>query len=659
MKQKLYFSVGASVGILGLFIASVFVYTAPNVYAEDCFGSPTACATPPTVNNFVSQCPDGQVNSGNSGRGANATPNCTPCPPNTVKTLIYGSEACLPPGYVPVYSFDPNIFQIGQSGEICRKDGQHFTGAIGNRLPTRKYDCCGIGVRQNRTAGNSFDYVCENGGAPGTIPVPTALGGSGSGGSGSGGGGSGSGGGGNNGGFVSQCPDGQVNSGNSGRGANATPNCTPCPPNTVKTLIYGSEACLPPGYTPNYSFNTEVFQIGQSGEICRKDGQHFTAAIGDRFPTRKYDCCGLGIRQNRTAGNSYDYVCENGGSGGVIPTPISGGGGGSGGGGSGSGGGGNNGGFVSQCPDGQVNSGNSGRGANATPNCTPCPPNTVKTLIYGGESCQVPGYVPTYSFNTDVFQIGQSGEICRKDGQHFTAAIGNRLPTRKYDCCGIGVRQNRTAGNSFDYVCENGGPPGTVGNLGAGAGAGSGYLASCIGGGKADKNDPGIGVEVKADGTISASVELSGITGAVIKIDGKVATGKNFALSAGQVLTVTVGTNTYTADTDGLKPGESMSVLIPMPCIKVNPQTEEQAQMDEPELEAFINGDGIVKSGIAAGTFQIWYMVKGDKTNIKWKPYTSVFTVQGKGVISAKTKFGDDESLVTSTSFDATPPKKE
>lgn len=120
---------------------------------------------------------------------------------------------------------------------------------------------------------------------------------------------------------VSGCPPGQVPGGVIARGSSVV-SCSPCPPGSEPTFVYGTWSCQLPGYQADYSnFDPNVFQICQDGSIGRKDGQTFNAAIGDRYPTRKSDCCGMGIRQGVVAGNTYEYVCEGGGPGQPIPTP--------------------------------------------------------------------------------------------------------------------------------------------------------------------------------------------------------------------------------------------------------------------------------------------------------------------------------------------------
>jgi hypothetical protein len=180
----------------------------------------------------------------------------------------------------------------------------------------------------------------------------------------------------------------------------------------------------------------------------------------------------------------------------------------------------------------------------------------------------------------------------------------------------------------------------TSGNLGGGGGGGGGgssrhaYLDPCEGfaNGYLDpKVDPIISAVVSG-GKAQVSISLPATeSGAKISVDGKATSGSQFEVAVGsRVSVVAKDGSEYIADTEGLKDGETVSVLVPMPCITIGYSDilggqmcgEGQDGTCADELDAFIRADRLTALGFKPGEFKIWYRVNGGEYDTKgWKVY--------------------------------------
>lgn len=188
----------------------------------------------------------------------------------------------------------------------------------------------------------------------------------------------------------------------------------------------------------------------------------------------------------------------------------------------------------------------------------------------------------------------------------------------------LGVRVGTTGGT------------GTVGGGGGGGGGSSrhAYLDPCKGfaNGYLDpKVDPiiyGVVSGGKAQVTISLPATESG---AKISIDGKATSSLQFEVAVGsRVSVVAKDGSEYIADTIGMKDKDTVSVLVPMPCIVIGYSDilggqmcgEGQDGTCADELDAFIRADRLTALGFKPGEFKIWYRVNGGDYDTKgWKDY--------------------------------------
>ncbi|MBP9686423.1 MAG: hypothetical protein KBD66_01320 [Candidatus Doudnabacteria bacterium] len=598
-----------------------------------------------------SACPDGEVNLGNTGRGPDAMPTCHPCPSGTVKKVAGGQEACLPPGQTLTLSCEPDGYTFrtvnrgGPAGSrCCARQATHIAGSdVGGSGPSASglWYCGGPGTNLNDLGGGSVPTPAATV-TPGTDPTPSGAAPTSSG----GGGGAAptqtptptsS--------FSSACPDGQVNVGNTGRGANAMPTCQSCPSGTVKMTAGGQEACRTPGTTltlsceaDGYTFRT-VNRWGPSGTRC-------CAGEASLIPGTNVGGSSAGASGIWVCGGYGGSSGSNGGSGGAVtpvptgtvtpttggvpsgsvtPTPTQGA-------------------SASLCPDGQVNVGNTGRGANAMPTCQSCPSGTVKMTAGGQEACRTPGTTLTLS--------------CEADGYTFRTV--NRWGPSGTRCCagraslipGTNVGGS-SAGASGIWVCGgNGATSGTDARLSAVSASiptstpasavnNAGYLATCSGGGVVNSTDPVIGVNTQANGSILAAVDLRGISGASIWINGRQVSGTTFTLQKGDILLVRTAQGEYVATTDTLGTRESASVLIPIPCISVS------GSDSFGRTTIRITPDAAFSAGLRLGEFEVWYRVRSGSTQGTWQKFdwlsctsnvNNCLALTGAGTVEAKVK---------------------
>ncbi len=295
MTKKLYkFSQPALYGLLIILVAGFFVTVAKQTFATHCFGSVTAChstssgpaepnpgptPTPYGPNtDFITECGPNQVNLGNSGRAATARPNCAECPPNTYRVTAGDQEACLPRGQTLTISCEPAGYTFvavrSASGPCCSRRaiplprttvgnfGDLYHEPLGGASET--WMCTSGGGLDNYEPGDNGSSTPTATPASGTTgnPTPTPVNGStgavptpyGP-----------------NSNFISQCGSNQINSGNSGRGANAVANCVTCPPNTFRVVAGDQEACLPAGQTLTLSCEPEGYTFVTTkslGSVC-------------------------------------------------------------------------------------------------------------------------------------------------------------------------------------------------------------------------------------------------------------------------------------------------------------------------------------------------------------------------------------------------------
>jgi hypothetical protein len=254
-------------------------------------------------------------------------------------------------------------------------------------------------------------------------------------------------------------------------------------------------------------------------------------------------------------------------------------------------------------------------------------------------------------------------------------------------------------------VCSGTGTGGTGGAGGTGGGGSSrhNFLSRCNGNGDYnDKEDPAIYAEVGTSGTITFTITLlKGQPLPEIKdADGKTVTPTVKENADGTVTvtftykattnhpggtTVKVGNHVYIIDIDGVPQGGTVSVLVPVPCIRIGYNDELGGQNCEDgqsgtcakELDAFINVDGIQNTGLHISVppepskpnngddFKVQYKVVGNQTNTGgWKEYdwracgqysNHCIRLRGQGVIYARTVLTDGMhfSLTTFKRFDA------
>lgn len=229
-----------------------------------------------------------------------------------------------------------------------------------------------------------------------------------------------------------------------------------------------------------------------------------------------------------------------------------------------------------------------------------------------------------------------------------------------------------------------GGGPGGAGGGGGGSGRHN-TLSSCDGHYVYnDQTDPALAAVIGADGKVNFTYQAPK-NGAATKIfvNGKEVTWP-VTINPGDIVTVETGGMKFVVDTDGLKAGETSSVLIPMPCIRIgyndvaagtggaetNNSDSETCSTPGNDatcrdaLDAFINIDVVQNAGLhiddpnnstdAPDNFTIEYKVKGDKTNIPWRPYdwrncqgyiNHCIVLRGKGVVYARTIITGANSL--------------
>ncbi len=140
-----------------------------------------------------------------------------------------------------------------------------------------------------------------------------------------------------------------------------------------------------------------------------------------------------------------------------------------------------------------------------------------------------------------------------------------------------------------------------------------GYLAQCDAGGSVGSTDPIIGVNVQTNGTILAAVDTRNSVGATIYINGRRVSGTTFTLKKGDVLSVRTAQGEYVATTDDLAVRESVSVLIPMPCIASAGTDSTGRQL------AKISPTAAMAAGLKTGEFEVWYRLSDSGTDDSWK----------------------------------------
>lgn len=562
----------------------------------------------------ASACRDGQVNVGNSGRGANATPTCQPCPKDTFKQVAGGQEACLPQGQSLQLSCEQDGYtfrtlnRAGPAGSRCCSQrathiagtdvggtgvgasGLWYCGGPGSNLndlgnspsptpsgatPTPTSSVTGCIYVSGQPVGNCPSPT------PSTVSTPTPPAAS-----------------------ASACPAGQVNVGNAGRGATATPTCQPCPTGTEKKTAGGQEACVPFGQTltlsceqDGYTFRT-LNRAGPSGTRC-------CSGRASLIPGTNVGGTGVGASGLWVCGGGY-----SGGTGGATATPTP-----------------SNTGTVtptpsgtatvSACPSGQVNVGGNRQGV---PSCQPCPTGTEKMTAGGQEACRPPGSTFTLSCEVDGYTFrtvnrwGPSGTRCCSG--RASLIPGTNVGGTGASASGLWVCGGN--GASYGAGTRPSVTPSTVAVTATptpSTAATAGYLATCTGGGVITANDPVIGVNVQTNGSILAAVDLRSISGAIILLNGQRVTGTTFTLQKGDVLTVRTSQGDYVATTDNLAVRESASVLIPMPCVSAAGTDASGRTLVR------ITPDAAFTAGLKLGEFEVWYRVRSGGAVSAWQKF--------------------------------------
>ncbi|MBL8030737.1 MAG: hypothetical protein JNK33_00205 [Candidatus Doudnabacteria bacterium] len=235
-----------------------------------------------------------------------------------------------------------------------------------------------------------------------------------------------------------------------------------------------------------------------------------------------------------------------------------------------------------------------------------------------------------------------------------------------------------------------GGAPKTITCAGTNAGGGGGgggssrhnYLTPCNSDGLAQDGDPGISVEIGADGKAKVTIDMTGVKeevtiigpdGKPVKLDKTLVLEKNI----GDIIQISYGGSDlkFTVDTTGMKPGDTMSNLVPMPCIRIGYNDvlggqqcgEGEGGTCANKLHVFCGPGGWQNNALKDGQFKILLYIKGTPTNIPpWREidyihddnYASknAIQVEGSGTVYCKTAVPDGDkthySLVATKTYD-------